>query len=254
VVYQALQEPPAFQVKKVNQVPQANADVPVAPEETVWRAPLAIRVRPVLQVLMVPPANAVLLAEKALLVTLAPWVILANLVVMEPLALLELLAYRVLMDLQVTACASLRLHTLSLFALTSVFQASPVQGAMMARMAEMVRPADVVHPVKWAFQALEVPWVKSARLVRTVGCMARRGRLVQQGTIEAFQINPCLFILFPFTVIHETRAPIYINESGRLKVLLRACHTRPLQAACAYNQPREQPPIGHEKECKSATP
>jgi hypothetical protein len=68
---------------------------------------------------------------------------------------------------------------------TFPFQASPVPGAMMARTAVMAHLADVGLPVKWVLQDPVGPKVRSAPLVRTAGCTARRGRLALLGTIDA---------------------------------------------------------------------
>jgi hypothetical protein len=103
VVCQALQEPLASPAKKVNLVLLASVVVPVALDETDWRAPPETRVRPALQALMVLPASAALRAGKAPRAMLAPWATLANPVATEPLALLELLVCRDLPDPQVTS-------------------------------------------------------------------------------------------------------------------------------------------------------
>jgi hypothetical protein len=103
VVCQALPELLASPAKKVNLVLLASVVVPVAPDETDWRAPPETRVPPALQAPMVLPASAALRAGKAPRAMPAPWATLANPVATEPLALLELLVCRDLPDPQVTS-------------------------------------------------------------------------------------------------------------------------------------------------------
>jgi len=126
VVCQALQELLASPAKKVNLVLLASVVVPVALDETDWRAPPETRVRPALQAPMVQPASAALRAGKALRAILAPWATLANPVATEPLALLELLVCRDKPDPQVSLAPE----------------------AMTARMVAMAPPAVEAHPAK----------------------------------------------------------------------------------------------------------
>ena len=203
VVCRALQERRVCRAKKVSRAPRASVDVLAALEEMDWRALPVIRAHPVLQAPTALPASAVPLAEKALLATLAPWVTLVKLAAMEPLALPALQACRAPQGLQVTKCMCFSRPLLPFLTSLFFFQANPVPGVMTARTAVTAHLADVAQQEKWAFQVLAVPWVRSARQVKTVECMARRALLAPQDTIDAFQIK---YMFLYGDSVDETRA------------------------------------------------